>query len=100
MTCELGFQNAEMEGGTYSGKDIGNRFIGIYSKLSNDGYLNPDKGPLVYFNFPQEVADGFSSDPSMYLHELLGDKSKIESLACLGPRDDPHSCRKCPYLSK
>lgn len=105
MACQLGFDNANKDGGTYRGKDIGKALGKMYLQLALDGYIDSESevGPLISVDFSDKPGSPVGKDHALFLYQLFGDEkdNELGLIHCTGSyavnEDDP-SCKGCPYL--
>lgn len=107
MSCQLGFDNAGENGGTYRGEGIGKTLGKIYVQLALDGYIDSEAkgGPLISLSMIEKKANENNPNPfdpeNPFLYELFGnDKdNQLDDILCAGVSGNiKGTCRKCPYL--
>jgi hypothetical protein len=108
MSCQLGLDNSDERGGTYSGKGIGKTLGKIYIQLALDGYIDSDAngGPLISLQMSKKGIDKNHSTPfypeNPFLYELFGndEDNRLDDISCAGVSGKLEgTCKKCPYLS-
>lgn len=105
MTCKLGLDNTDEQGGRFEGEGIASLVKGIRSKFEKDGYtgVRTDEEELTH---PRPVLWVTINTPGLDIGSMFEDDSHYSTIKCAGFGYDcpsirfSNSCKGCSYLNK